>query len=215
MFLALTSRLVKVFDLLYLNGQSLLHRSTTFRKKNMRSCIKEISGRIEFAVEFKGKTAKDIRERMDEIMASRGEGLVIKHPLSEYVLNGRNNDWIKVKPEYMVCLAVTIVADEDTDFEPLNRTIWARQWMFLSSVCQLILVATYAFLMLVLQLEIMAAANALEGYRLSFVPSLTTNVHMMTMKNPSTFGLSCIFIPWHAADILTLFFSADTVPLSA
>lgn len=35
-------------------------------------------------------------------MNDRGEGLVMKHPDSEYVLNGRNKDWIKVKPEYMV-----------------------------------------------------------------------------------------------------------------
>jgi DNA ligase-4 len=62
----------------------------------MRHCLKEITGRIEFAVEFKGKTAKDIRMRMDDVMAARGEGLVVKHPLSKYVLNGRNMDWIKV-----------------------------------------------------------------------------------------------------------------------
>ncbi|KAG6891206.1 DNA ligase (ATP) [Termitomyces sp. Mi166 len=103
-----TAALVKVFDLLYLNGQSLLERSTTFRKKNMRGCLQEITGRIEFAVEYKGKTAKDIRERMDEVMAARGEGLVIKHPLAKYVLNGRNMDWIKVKPEYMVGQICTI-----------------------------------------------------------------------------------------------------------
>ncbi|KAF8074989.1 DNA ligase IV [Lyophyllum atratum] len=98
----------KIFDLLYLNGQSLLHRSTSFRKKNMRNCLKEITGRIEFAVEYKGKTAKDVRQRMDEVMAARGEGLVIKHPLSKYVLNGRNMDWIKVKPEYMDNMGETV-----------------------------------------------------------------------------------------------------------
>ncbi|KAG6910034.1 DNA ligase (ATP) [Tephrocybe rancida] len=103
-----TAALVKVFDLLYLNGQSLLHRSTSFRKKNMRNCLKEITGRIEFAVEYKGKTAKDVRDRMDEVMSSRGEGLVIKHPLSKYVLNGRNMDWIKVKPEYMDNMGETV-----------------------------------------------------------------------------------------------------------
>ncbi|KAI0793877.1 DNA ligase 4 [Fomes fomentarius] len=91
----------KIFDLLYLNGMPLLHRSTKFRKRNLRSCIKEISGRIEFVSEQEGKTAKDIRKRMEEIMADRGEGLVLKHPDAEYVLNGRNKDWIKVKPEYM------------------------------------------------------------------------------------------------------------------
>ncbi|KAF9525150.1 DNA ligase 4 [Crepidotus variabilis] len=98
----------KVFDLLYLNGQSLIHRSTSFRKKNLRQCLKEVQGRIEFTVDYQGKTAKDIRERMDDVMAQRGEGLVIKHPLSKYVLNGRNMDWIKVKPEYMDNLGETV-----------------------------------------------------------------------------------------------------------
>lgn len=91
-----------MFDLLYLNGTSLLDKSVKSRKKNMRACLKEIKGRIEFAAEFRGSSGKDIRDKMDEIMESRGEGLVIKHPLAKYVLNGRNADWIKVKPEYMV-----------------------------------------------------------------------------------------------------------------
>ncbi|KAJ7077844.1 DNA ligase IV [Mycena belliarum] len=98
----------KVFDLLYLNGQSLIERSTSTRKKNMRACLKEIKGRIEFTVEYRGKTAKDVRTRMDEVMEARGEGLVIKHPASQYVLNGRNMDWIKVKPEYMDNMGETV-----------------------------------------------------------------------------------------------------------
>jgi DNA ligase-4 len=61
-----------------------------------------VYGRIEFVIEYEGRTAKDIRQRMEEVMASRGEGLILKHPNAEYVLNGRNKDWIKVKPEYMV-----------------------------------------------------------------------------------------------------------------
>ncbi|TFK29738.1 DNA ligase 4 [Coprinopsis marcescibilis] len=98
----------KVFDLLYLNGQSLLNKSTAFRKKNLKHCIKEVTGRIEFAVEYRGKTAKDIRQRMEEVMEARGEGLVIKHPNSKYILNGRNLDWIKVKPEYMDNMGETV-----------------------------------------------------------------------------------------------------------
>lgn len=85
-----------MFDLLYLNGMSLLHKSLRFRKRNLRSCLQEVPGRIEFVSEREGKTAKDVRVRMEEIMAGRGEGLVLKHPDSEYVLNGRNRDWIKV-----------------------------------------------------------------------------------------------------------------------
>ncbi|KAH7914811.1 ATP dependent DNA ligase domain-containing protein [Hygrophoropsis aurantiaca] len=98
----------KVFDLLYLNGMSLHQRSLKFRKRNMRACLKEIPGRIEFAIEFEGKTAKDVRDKMDEVMTARGEGLVIKHPDSEYTLNGRNRDWIKVKPEYMDNMGETV-----------------------------------------------------------------------------------------------------------
>lgn len=96
MILTLTPWKVKIFDLLYLNGQSLLDRSTSFRKKNMKHCVKEIAGRIEYVTEYRGKSAQDIRDKMDQVMEARGEGLVIKHPLSKYVLNGRNSDWIKV-----------------------------------------------------------------------------------------------------------------------
>ncbi|KAH7885847.1 ATP dependent DNA ligase domain-containing protein [Phlebopus sp. FC_14] len=99
---------LKVFDLLYLNGMSLDKKSLKFRKRNLRACMKEIPGRLEFAVEFEGKTAKDVRQKMDEIMAARGEGLVLKHPDSEYTMNGRNRDWIKVKPEYMDNMGETV-----------------------------------------------------------------------------------------------------------
>jgi len=112
--------IVKVFDLLYLNGQPLMNKSTKFRKRNLKGCIKEIQGRIEFVAEFEGRTTKDVRQRMEDVMNARGEGLVMKHPDAGYILNGRNKDWIKVrvyfgfsegntysvsfqvKPEYMV-----------------------------------------------------------------------------------------------------------------
>lgn len=74
----------------------MLHRSLKFRKRNLRSCLREVPGRIEFTIEFEARTAKDVRQRMDDVIASRGEGLVLKHPDSEYILNGRNKDWIKV-----------------------------------------------------------------------------------------------------------------------
>ncbi|KAH9167381.1 ATP dependent DNA ligase domain-containing protein [Lactarius sanguifluus] len=100
----------KIFDLLYLNGQPLIHKSTKFRKRNLKSCLKEIRGRIEFVVDFEARTAKDVRKKMEDIMADRGEGLVMKHPDAGYVLNGRNKDWIKVKPEYMDNMGETVDA---------------------------------------------------------------------------------------------------------
>ena len=106
--------------MLYLNGQSLLRKSCKFRKRNLRTCFTEKQGRIEFVTEYQGKSADDVRERMEIVMETRGEGLILKHPDGEYILNGRNKDWSKVrwnvprlwdlqltfhskvKPEYMV-----------------------------------------------------------------------------------------------------------------
>lgn len=115
---------------------SLHQKSLKFRKRNLRACIKEIPGRIEFTAEFEGKTAKDVRQKMDEVMASRGEGLVIKHPDSEYILNGRNKDWIKVKPEYMVnqlrhsvTFALTILPGQYGRDRGRASSWWVRQFI--------------------------------------------------------------------------------------
>jgi DNA ligase 4 len=99
----LTSATVKVFDLLYLNGQPLINKSTKFRKRNLKACIREIQGRIELVADFEARTAKDVRKRMEDIMATRGEGLVMKHPDAGYILNGRNKDWIKVCLNVVLC----------------------------------------------------------------------------------------------------------------
>ena len=93
----LTGDTVKVFDLLYLNGQPLINKSTKFRRRNLKACIKEIQGRIELVTDFEARTAMDVRKRMEDVMATRGEGLVMKHPDAGYILNGRNKDWIKVR----------------------------------------------------------------------------------------------------------------------
>ena len=139
----LTGNTVKVFDLLYLNGQPLINKSTKFRKRNLKACIKELQGRIELVSDFEARTAMDVRKRMEDVMTTRGEGLVMKHPDAGYILNGRNKDWIKVlirfcfteqdmysafsqvKPEYMVSelpyICEFVVAN-------LSRTTWAKPW---------------------------------------------------------------------------------------
>lgn len=106
---------------------SLLQKSLKFRKRNLRAYITEVPGRLEYAAEWEGQSAQDVRQRMDEIMASRGEGLVLKHPDSEYVLNGRNRDWVKVKPEYIVCPAEAFPRRKLTD-QSSRRTIWVKPW---------------------------------------------------------------------------------------
>lgn len=125
----------------------------------MKHCVKEITGRIEYVTEYRGKTAQDIRDKMDKVMEARGEGLVIKHPLSKYVLNGRNSDWIKVLSFVSLSLTgqLTNLCKKKKKKNRLNRSTWsvergvfcartgltpkslyritwARLWMCLSSV---------------------------------------------------------------------------------
>jgi DNA ligase-4 len=111
----------KVFDMLYLNGRCLTSMSVSARKKNMRRAFKEVKGHFEYTIEFEGKNTKDIRMRMDEVMEKKGEGLVVKHPSAKYVLNGRGNDWFKVKPEYMVCLFFFILKTSCKVFDILGQ----------------------------------------------------------------------------------------------
>jgi DNA ligase-4 len=96
------SSVVKVFDMLFINGRSLLGEPLSKRKREMHMALKEVPGRVEFVAEFRGRTVEDVRTRLAQVMADRGEGLVLKHSRSTYIPNGRNHDWIKVKPEYMV-----------------------------------------------------------------------------------------------------------------
>ena len=47
------------------------------------------------------KTATAIDPLLRKVVAEASEGLVLKNPRSSYRLNERNDDWMKVKPEYM------------------------------------------------------------------------------------------------------------------
>ncbi|GAA5907954.1 hypothetical protein JCM8208_004007 [Rhodotorula glutinis] len=96
----------KVFDVLYVKGkngegQALIGKSLWQRKKLLGELVKHKQGVIEIAECTSGSTTDDIRKTLERIMDERGEGLVIKHPLSLYQLGGREHSWIKIKPEYM------------------------------------------------------------------------------------------------------------------
>jgi len=140
---------------------------------------------------------------MNEIMEKRGEGLVIKHPKAMYLLNGRNLDWIKVKPEYMVCKGDHVVPSGQLN---VLRTTWERQLTFWSSVCLPARHSTRGTYLRqsLLQVDIMALENDRVASPLSFVHFSTTadNTRMTKSRyivplcelvlaslSPTTFGL--------------------------
>ncbi|OCL03625.1 DNA ligase 4 [Glonium stellatum] len=91
----------RVFDCLYLNDQPLTSFTLRDRRKALERSITSIPRRLEIHTYTEAHTAAEIEPLLRQVVAEASEGLVIKSPRSMYRLNERNDDWIKVKPEYM------------------------------------------------------------------------------------------------------------------
>ncbi len=91
----------RVFDILYLNDQPLTPYTLRDRHRALERAIVGVPRRLEVHP-YETATSADVVEPMlRQIVADASEGLVLKNPRSMYRLNSRNDDWIKVKPEYM------------------------------------------------------------------------------------------------------------------
>ena len=93
--------LFRVFDCLYLNDEPITNYMLRDRRRALEASIKSVHRRLEVHSYSEAKDAKDIETLLRQVVAEASEGLVLKSPRSMYRLNERNDDWIKVKPEYM------------------------------------------------------------------------------------------------------------------
>ena len=93
--------LFRVFDCLYLNDVNLTRYTLRKRREALQACIKPVHRRLEIHEYKEAQQASEIEPLLRKVVAESSEGLVLKNPRSEYRLNERNDDWIKVKPEYM------------------------------------------------------------------------------------------------------------------
>ena len=93
--------LYRVFDLLYLNGMSLVGFKLKDRRRALQTCVRSVHQRLEVHTYKKGSNAADIEPLLRQVVLEASEGLVVKNPHSTYQLNTRSDDWMKVKPEYM------------------------------------------------------------------------------------------------------------------
>lgn len=91
----------KVFDILYLNDQPLTQYTLRDRHNALEKAVLGEPRRLEIHEYTKAITPDPIEPLLRKVVAEAGEGLVLKNPRSSYSLNGRNDDWIKVKPDYM------------------------------------------------------------------------------------------------------------------
>lgn len=93
--------LFRVFDILYLNDEPLTRYTLRDRRKALERCVVDVHRRLETHKYEKAQTAEAIEPLLRKVVAEASEGLVLKNPRSMYRLNSRNDDWMKVKPEYM------------------------------------------------------------------------------------------------------------------
>lgn len=93
--------LFRVFDILYLNDKSLTQYTLRDRHNALEKAVKSVHRRLEIHTYTSATTADAIEPMLRDVVANASEGLVLKNPRSMYRLNSRNDDWLKVKPEYM------------------------------------------------------------------------------------------------------------------
>ncbi|BDD56605.1 DNA ligase (ATP), variant 3 [Monascus purpureus] len=93
--------LLRVFDIMYLNGQDLTRYTLRDRRKALEKSIRPVSRRFEIHPYQEATTTAEIETALRKVVAEASEGLVLKNPRSPYRLNDRHDDWMKVKPEYM------------------------------------------------------------------------------------------------------------------
>ncbi|KAK5137254.1 DNA ligase (ATP) [Meristemomyces frigidus] len=93
--------LYKIFDCLYLNDVALTRYTLRKRREALTASVRNVHRRLEIHEYLEARQASEIEPILRQVVAEASEGLVLKNPRSEYRLSERNDDWIKVKPEYM------------------------------------------------------------------------------------------------------------------
>lgn len=87
-----------IFDILYLNGQSLLDRELHTRREILQKLFKNYKQDVVHVIEERPvTTAKELESYFLEAIEAGLEGLVVKKPKSHYQPGKRNFNWIKLK----------------------------------------------------------------------------------------------------------------------
>lgn len=89
------------FDLVYLNGESLLDMPLNERRKHLLESVNPIPGYFQVIESKMAASMQQVQAALDEAIESQSEGLVVKDPLSTYRPGHRLPEWTKIKPEYV------------------------------------------------------------------------------------------------------------------
>ncbi|KAF9584892.1 hypothetical protein BGW38_004778 [Lunasporangiospora selenospora] len=92
------------FDLLYLNGESLLQTPLSKRRQLMLDHFNEVDGQFAFAKSMNSTQIEDIQTFLDQSVTDNCEGLMVKTlegDEASYEPSKRSRNWLKVKKDYL------------------------------------------------------------------------------------------------------------------
>ncbi|KAI1321163.1 hypothetical protein EDD11_007729 [Mortierella claussenii] len=92
------------FDLLYINGESLLREPLAKRRELLTEHFNEVDGEFAFAKSMNSTQIEDIQTFLDQSVADNCEGLMVKTlngKEATYEPSKRSRNWLKVKKDYL------------------------------------------------------------------------------------------------------------------
>eukprot|EP01063_Lacrimia_lanifica_P009933 TRINITY_DN16758_c0_g1_i1.p1 TRINITY_DN16758_c0_g1~~TRINITY_DN16758_c0_g1_i1.p1 ORF type:complete len:851 (+),score=360.97 TRINITY_DN16758_c0_g1_i1:74-2554(+) len=94
---------VFAFDLLYLNGESLLKKPFQERRRLLHESFDEVAGKFQYAIGRDCTETEEIEKFLDESIKGNCEGLMIKtlKHNSQYTPSRRTYNWLKLKKDYV------------------------------------------------------------------------------------------------------------------
>ncbi|KAI9832638.1 MAG: hypothetical protein M1819_004223 [Sarea resinae] len=95
---------VFAFDLLFLNGESVVKKSLRERRELMRGAFEEVEGEFTFAKYGDTNELEEIQNLLDESVKFSCEGLMVKMLDGEesgYEPSKRSRNWLKIKKDYL------------------------------------------------------------------------------------------------------------------
>ncbi|KAG9157647.1 hypothetical protein Leryth_014157 [Lithospermum erythrorhizon] len=94
---------IYAFDLLYLNGKSLLQDQLNIRREKLYMSFEKELGFFQFATAISSNDLEEIQDFLETSVNSGCEGLIIKtlNRDATYEPSKRSNNWLKLKKDYM------------------------------------------------------------------------------------------------------------------